>query len=166
MLTLLAADPEAQERVGRELALVTPAQAIIYLHGDLGAGKTTLARGFLKGLGYEGAVKSPTYTLLEPYELGERAVYHFDLYRLADPGELEYLGLRDLLQSEAVLLFEWPEQGKGELPPADLALFIEMQGEGRRLRLQPGSERGRGIIQRLNRRITCGSCKTPKSPLP
>ncbi len=154
MLTLLASDPEAMERIGVERARATPVQAIIYLHGDLGAGKTTLARGFLKGLGYEGAVKSPTYTLLEPYELADRAVYHFDLYRLSDPEELEYLGLRDLLQSEAILLFEWPELGQGELPPADLELSIEILGEGRRLRLQSVGEQGEATIQRLKQRIT------------
>ena len=94
----------------------SPASLIVYLKGDLGAGKTTLVRGFLRGLGYKGTVKSPTYTLIEPYRIAGKSICHLDLYRLADAEELEYLGVRDLLQEETVLLIEWPERGEGVLP--------------------------------------------------
>ena len=149
MLTLDAANQSEQERLGSLLAQVTPAAFIVYLQGDLGAGKTTLVRGFLRGLGYPGAVKSPTYTLLEPYQLERGMVYHFDLYRLADASELEYLGLRDLLTSDAVLLFEWPERGAGELPEADLWIRIHYRGDGRRLDLSAASAKGRRLIEEL-----------------
>ena len=132
-MMLEANSPEEQESIGAALAAVCPTNCIIYLEGDLGAGKTTLVRGFLRGLGYQGAVKSPTYTLMEPYELGDRTCYHFDLYRLADPEELEYLGLRDMLGTDAILLFEWPDKGAGELPQADLIISVNYRPAGRTL---------------------------------
>ncbi|MCU7871176.1 MAG: tRNA (adenosine(37)-N6)-threonylcarbamoyltransferase complex ATPase subunit type 1 TsaE [Candidatus Thiodiazotropha sp. (ex Lucinoma borealis)] len=131
-----------QEAIGRRLALNCVPPCIVYLEGDLGAGKTTLARGFLRQLGYQGRVKSPTYTLLEPYELDALSCYHFDLYRLADPEELEYLGIEDLLGSDAILLIEWPERGEGLLPPADLKVRISHQGQGRVLIFSAESEQG------------------------
>lgn len=107
---------------------------VVYLEGDLGAGKTTLARGWLAGMGHAGRVKSPTYTLLEPYVLPDgSALTHMDLYRVADPEELEFLGLRDLAGSDQWLLIEWPEKGAGHLPPADLEILISFEGAGRRL---------------------------------
>lgn len=149
MLTLEVGSPEAQEALGAALAGVCPSACVIYLEGDLGAGKTTLVRGFIRGLGHEGAVKSPTYTLLEPYLLPERRCYHFDLYRLADPGELEYLGVRDLLEEEAILVVEWPERGQGELPPADLIIHIKYQPEGRQIQLDPHGELGEQLLRDL-----------------
>jgi len=137
-----------QEALGAALASVCLPTCIIYLKGDLGTGKTTLARGFIRGLGHEGAVKSPTYTLLEPYDLPTGHCYHFDLYRLADPGELEYLGLRDLLQSDAILLVEWPEKGKGELPPADLVITIYPEPESRRLLLESCTPHGAELLKK------------------
>ncbi len=106
-------DPEATERLGRQLAAVLPAGGVVFLQGDLGAGKTSVARGILRGLGVEGPVKSPTYTLIESYAVGQgRWVHHLDLYRLADAGELEWLGLRDLFTERSLVLIEWPERGR------------------------------------------------------
>jgi len=149
VLTLEPETEAAQERLGARLSAALDGGCVIFLHGDLGAGKTTLARGFLRGLGYQGAVKSPTYTLMEPYELDGRPIYHLDLYRLADPGELEYLGLRDLLTDAAVLLVEWPEKGEDELPPPDLVVDLTHQPNGRRLTLSARSETGRRLLGRL-----------------
>lgn len=130
----LLANAEATEALGAQLAqAITP--GIIYLNGDLGAGKTTLARGFMRGLGHTGKVRSPTYTLVEPYELEPCRVYHMDLYRLADAEELEWLGLRDMLAEAALLLVEWPERGSGFLPSADLTIDLEYTGDGREARL-------------------------------
>lgn len=144
----LRAESEAeQEAIGARLAALVPAACIIYLEGDLGAGKTTLVRGFMRGLGHQGAVKSPTYALVEPYEIGGRHFFHFDLYRLSDPEELDYLGLRDLLDGETVLLIEWPEKGRGELPPADLMITISYQGLGRELLLEPLSATGKKLVE-------------------
>ena len=109
------ADAAATEQLGAQLAAtVTP--AVVYLIGELGAGKTTLVRGFIHALGYTGKVRSPTYTLVEPYACERCPVFHLDLYRLADAEELEWLGLRDMLAEPALLMVEWPERGNGVLP--------------------------------------------------
>lgn len=106
---------------------------VIFLNGDLGAGKTTFTRGLLKGLGYEGRVKSPTFTIMEPYELKDRHLYHYDLYRIADPSELEYLGLRDQLNGSDILVVEWPDRAGGLLKP-DINISIEIgQNQSRRI---------------------------------
>jgi tRNA threonylcarbamoyladenosine biosynthesis protein TsaE len=146
-------DAEAQQAFGAVLAGCCPAGCIIHLQGDLGAGKTTLVRGFLQGRGHQGPVRSPTYTLIEPYELATGTVYHLDLYRLGDPEELEYLGLRDLLGGEATLLIEWPEQGTGWLPLPDLGLQIVHLPVGRDIRITPLSERGRLVCDCLLRSL-------------
>ncbi len=153
MLTLKATDETAQLRIGAALAAAVPAACIIYLEGDLGAGKTTLVRGFLQGMGHTGAVKSPTYTLMEPYQLNGRSVCHFDLYRLGDPEELEYLGLRDLLEQPVILMIEWPGQGAGWLPPADLTIRIQYAESGRRLDLIPETGAGEQIIDYINNEL-------------
>lgn len=131
-LQLLLTSPEAQEAFGAKLARHLPETLHgIHLHGDLGAGKTTLVRGLLHALGHFGAVKSPTYTLLESYRLGRRTCHHLDLYRIADPEELDYLGLRDLMDGRALLLVEWPERGGDYLPGADLVIEIRHRPDGR-----------------------------------
>jgi len=149
MLKLTVSGEQAQEALGAAVAAASPPNFVIYLVGDLGAGKTTFARGFIRSLGHQGAVKSPTYALLESYELPDRICYHFDLYRLADPGELEYLGIRDLLQSEAILLVEWPEKGEGELPPPDIVVVINHDGECRQLQIKSHTEQGNSLLQSL-----------------
>jgi tRNA threonylcarbamoyladenosine biosynthesis protein TsaE len=153
VLTLKANSPQQQEQIGAALAMACPHGSIIYLHGDLGAGKTTLVRGFLQGLGHQGAVKSPTYTLLEPYVIGGANFCHIDLYRLADAGELEYLGMRDLLQEGATLLLEWPEKGQGELPVPDLVIHIEYLPQGRDLQLSAKSVAGERILEKMAEKI-------------
>ena len=129
--TIFIKDEAAMMAFGGKLADDLIEGGIVLLKGDLGAGKTTLVRGLLRHLGHKGIVKSPTYTLVEPYELKDRKVYHFDLYRLGDPEELEYMGGRDYWESGALCLIEWPEQAKGYLPEADLTLEISYQDTGR-----------------------------------
>jgi len=115
---------------------------VIYLQGTLGMGKTTLSRAIIQSMGWAGPVKSPTYTLVESYSTGSIDVNHFDLYRLADPEELEYIGFNDFLGDQSINLIEWPEQGEGVLPPADLKIMIEDDNPGRIIRLSPQSEKG------------------------
>ncbi len=139
----------ATEALGARLAEALTPGCILYLHGELGAGKTTLVRGLLHALGHVGAVKSPTYTLVEPYQLDDWRLFHWDLYRLADPEELEFLGLRDQLDGQAVLLLEWPERGQGELPAADVEVLLTYVGEGRQCRLNATSAAGAALLARL-----------------
>lgn len=146
---LTLADADATEALGAALAAHLPERALISLAGDLGAGKTTLVRGLLRALGHGGAVRSPTYTLVEPYELAGRRVYHLDLYRLADPEELEFIGIRDLLGPPAVLLVEWAERGAGMLPPADLAVHLATAGAGREAVLKASTEAGAKLLVNL-----------------
>jgi len=122
---------------------------MIYLQGDLGAGKTTLSRGFMRAFGYTGAVKSPTYTLVEPYEFELCNIYHFDLYRLADPEEVAYLGTDEYFAKPNLCLVEWAEKGAKWLPGADLVIDIADQGTGRRLTCQSLTEKGAIIAKRL-----------------
>ncbi len=129
--TLYIENEAAMMAFGGKLADNLHDGGIVLLKGDLGAGKTTLVRGLLRHLGHQGIVKSPTYTLVEPYTLHGRKIYHFDLYRLGDPEELEYMGGRDYWESGALCLIEWPEQAKGYLPEADLTLEISYQNTGR-----------------------------------
>jgi len=134
-------DEAAMTALGRALATGLGEGGVVYLQGELGAGKSTLARGILRALGVTGRIKSPTYTLVEPYDLDGQMAYHLDLYRLADPEELEFLGIRDYSDPRAVLLVEWPERGVGLLPPADLVVDIAYRGDGRRVSLRPAAGR-------------------------
>ncbi|MDY6993829.1 MAG: tRNA (adenosine(37)-N6)-threonylcarbamoyltransferase complex ATPase subunit type 1 TsaE, partial [Pseudomonadota bacterium] len=120
MLSIPIATPEILEALGGYCAQACVSGLMIYLTGPLGSGKTTFVRGFLRQLGYPGAVKSPTYTLVEPYLIGTQQIYHFDLYRLADPEELDYLGIRDYLDNPIICLIEWPERGGSWIPAADI----------------------------------------------
>lgn len=125
---------------------------IVALEGELGAGKTTLVSGILRAYGVKGPVRSPTYTLIEPYETAGKRIYHLDLYRLVDPGEVEPLGIRDLLSEAPVLLIEWPSRAAGALPAFDLTLgidYLSIDGDGRRVTLQPHSSSGANVVQRI-----------------
>lgn len=143
-------DEEATNALGRRLAAALPNGLVAYLHGDLGAGKTTFARAFLRALGVGERVKSPTYSLVEGYDIGERRAFHLDLYRIADPGELEWLGLDSLAEPGAIVLVEWPERGAGALPPVDLQIDFRHDGMGRAVRFVPHSELGRRLIESLD----------------
>lgn len=122
---------------------------VFYLSGDLGAGKTTLSRGMIQSLGYEGKIKSPTYTLVEEYHLAEQSIYHFDLYRLSDPEELEFMGIRDYFNPHSICLIEWAEKGQGLLPEPDLIIQIDYADDARNLTLQVRSKQGQQIVQQL-----------------
>jgi tRNA threonylcarbamoyladenosine biosynthesis protein TsaE len=140
-LSVFLEGEDATVHLGQEVGAHLPEGVVVWLRGDLGAGKTTLTRGVLRAMGHAGAVKSPTYTIVEPYEGLERgALYHFDLYRLGDPEELEYLGLRDYRESGARLLIEWPERGGHRLPAPDLEIELVVEDNGRRATLTANTE--------------------------
>jgi tRNA threonylcarbamoyladenosine biosynthesis protein TsaE len=144
------ADAQATEAFGARLAACCREGLLVFLHGDLGAGKTTLVRGFLRAAGCGGPVKSPTYTLVEPYSSQRGNFYHLDLYRLSDAEELEWIGVRDLFDGEEVCLIEWPERGAGFLPEADLHVYLRPENSGRRVQLAATSLRGEQVLHCLD----------------
>ncbi len=133
-------DEAAMRAFGAQLAAVLQPGSVVFLHGELGVGKTTLVRGFLRALGFDRAVKSPTYTLVEPYLLGAQKVFHFDLYRLAEPDELEYMGIRDYFDSTTICFIEWPERGCGLLPSPVLEIHLLHQESGRAAQLSAADQ--------------------------
>lgn len=140
-------DPAATESLGALMAASAPVPAVVHLRGELGAGKSTLARAWLRALGVAGAIRSPTYTLVERYPLPQGEALHLDLYRIGDATELEFLGLDE---AEVVLwLVEWPERGGRGLPSPDLVVALAMEGVGRRAELSAGSSVGRDWLDRL-----------------
>jgi len=154
-------DEEATVEIGRLLALATSEPVFpgaaervckggrLFVSGDLGAGKTTLTRGLLRGYGYQGAVKSPTYTLVEPYEEERYSIYHFDLYRINTPEEVEFLGVLEYFDGVNLCVVEWAEKGSGFLPVPDLELTLENAGSGRRICWQAQTAKGAAIARRL-----------------
>ncbi|MBP6115670.1 MAG: tRNA (adenosine(37)-N6)-threonylcarbamoyltransferase complex ATPase subunit type 1 TsaE [Neisseriaceae bacterium] len=129
--TMSLKDEAATMALGASLANVVKAPMVIYLEGDLGAGKTTLTRGLLRGLGHTGPVKSPTYAIVESYDMAQVKIHHFDLYRFSDPEEWLDAGLVDLFDEQSVCLIEWPAQGEGFLPEADWVVSLSVQNQGR-----------------------------------
>jgi tRNA threonylcarbamoyladenosine biosynthesis protein TsaE len=152
--TLLLPDEAATLAVAARMAQSLPAAGaalVLHLHGDLGTGKTTLARGVLQALGERGPVRSPTYGLIAEYATPQGRVVHLDLYRLRTPGELQELGLADLIEGSRLWLIEWPDRAQGErLPSADARVMLEVEGEGRRLCIEPVTELGSQWLVNLN----------------
>lgn len=150
MIEFHSASAAATEAVGAALAQAAPAGAAVHLCGELGSGKTTLVRGFLRGLGWTGRVVSPTYTLVEPYAEARQPVYHLDLYRLQQPEELEAIGWRDYQDGRSLCLVEWPERAGTLLPQPELRIELVPQAGGRHIRLIPGSAAGRAWLDRVS----------------
>lgn len=147
--TCLLPDEAAVAALAARLAEQLPVPFVIYLEGDLGSGKTTFARALIHALGFPGPVKSPTYGLLETYEVPGRSILHLDLYRIERPSDLESLGIRDLFGADGLLLVEWPQRGAGRLPQPDLELEFAYAGTGRRLRATAHSASARALVRKL-----------------
>jgi len=151
--SFILADEVATIAMGKRIADLVKSELqqgiTVYLNGDLGAGKTTLTRGFVRGMGHIGNVKSPTYTLVEPYDLAEWQVYHFDLYRLADPEELEYMGIRDYFNERSCSFIEWPEKGTGMIAAPDMVIDLAYSGEQRSMTIQADTVIGQKLLLAL-----------------
>jgi tRNA threonylcarbamoyladenosine biosynthesis protein TsaE len=155
-MTLVLNNEQEMRDFGKQIALLADGVHVIYLQGVLGAGKTTLSRGFLQGLGYAGAVKSPTYTLVETYLIPPRTIHHFDLYRMHALEELEELGFRDYFTDDTLCLIEWPENGQGRLPDADLVCHLEVAGLLRKMTVTAQTESGEKVVQHLSKSLLKG----------
>ncbi|HCH23035.1 MAG TPA: tRNA (adenosine(37)-N6)-threonylcarbamoyltransferase complex ATPase subunit type 1 TsaE [Oceanospirillaceae bacterium] len=158
---LEAQGEDAMVALGQQLGAAAEHAAcglVVFLQGNLGMGKTTLIRGVIRHFGHQGAVKSPTYTLVEPYEFAEQQVNHFDLYRLGHPEELEFLGIRDYFTSKAINLIEWPDRGAGVLPAADLVISITGEGPQRQLAFAAYTARAQSLLGKLTaQQVTPGA---------
>jgi tRNA threonylcarbamoyladenosine biosynthesis protein TsaE len=144
------ADTSATDQLGKILAAALSDRTVIYLHGDLGAGKSSLARALLRGLGVQGAIKSPTYTLIERYALESGEAVHLDLYRLSEASELDFLGLDELQVNARLWMIEWPERGEGHLPDPDLRIYLEVEGRGRKARMIAATRIGETLMAHVN----------------
>ena len=142
-MKVLLPDEAATLAIAAAMGPCLPPRLVLFLEGQLGAGKTTLVRGLIQSLGYPGKVKSPTYGLVERYQLPGILIHHLDLYRLGHPEELEFLGIRDIIEEPGVIAIEWPERGRGMLPRADVICKLAVLDEGREMNLIAGSDRGR-----------------------
>ena len=143
-------DEAATVAAGSAIGRALNAGCVVFLIGELGAGKTTFTRGALRALGHAGSVKSPTYTLCEPYDLAEAGqICHLDLYRLSNPEELEFLGIRDYIASGAILFIEWPSKGEGWLPVPDLQVALHESGDGRQLTINALTTQGDDLLVRI-----------------
>jgi len=142
-------DEQATQHFGELLAQHLQSPFTCYLEGELGVGKTRLVRAIIQSLGYQGNVKSPTYTLVEPYQLSELTVYHFDLYRLSDPEELDYLGIRDYFEQDTIAFIEWPDKGQGWLAEADLLISLRFNQMGRIGKITTGTMNGKRLLDKL-----------------
>ena len=148
-MTRLLPDEDATSALGADLAQILEPGLVVYLSGDLGAGKTALTRAVLRGLGFAGKVKSPTYTLVEHYVVSRLNLYHFDLYRFGDPREWLDAGFHEYFNADSVCFVEWPEKAAGLLPPPDLRISLEIQGSGRRADIEAETEKGEQCLERL-----------------
>lgn len=146
-------DEQATQQLGVLIAAHLSCPLTCYLQGELGVGKTRLVRAIIQSLGYSGNVKSPTYTLVEPYQLESITVYHFDLYRLSDPEELDYLGIRDYFDLQSVAFIEWPERGKGWLADADISILLKFNGQGRSCTLHAKTDSGISLLKKLKQNL-------------
>ncbi len=148
--TITIADAAAMEQLGGKLAKLCQPGMTYFLYGELGSGKTTLVRGFLRGYGYQGIVKSPTFTLVEPYKVNDQTIYHFDLYRLVNRDELANIGIRDYFDKNAISLIEWPERGSHSLPKPDLHCYFEIDQNHRNVRICATSATGEQLLTQLS----------------
>lgn len=153
-------DEAATLAMARIMGTCLPSSLVVFLEGQLGAGKTTLVRGLIQSLGYSGKVKSPTYGLVERYELPGRLIHHLDLYRLGHPEELEFLGIRDIIDEPGIIAIEWPERGQGMLPQADVTCRLEVLHQGRELHLIAASDAGRSWVDCVGRQYRAEKTNT------